>query len=308
MSADAPMTSAPIIAVYGLGKTYPNGTCAVADVSLQVHPGEFIAIIGSSGAGKSTLLRCLNRLVRPTGGRYELDGVDVTDVSGARLRHVRQQVGMIFQQFNVVGRLNVIDNVLAGRLRFNQPSWRDVWYGPRGPRPWHLLGRWLCYLASLARWLSPADRQAAFDHLRQVGIEQIAFQRADTLSGGQQQRVAIARVLAQDPDVLLADEPIASLDPRSARQVMDTLQTIQQTRGIPVIVNLHQVDIAIDYATRIIAMARGHVVFDGPPTELTDEITTRVYAGAADAPASPASIHSTQPTERTRPPGLEVPA
>jgi phosphonate transport system ATP-binding protein len=272
-----PPNNSPVLKVRGLGKTYPNGTRALADVSLDVQAGELIAIIGRSGAGKSTLLRCLNRLLRPTEGRIDLHGLDVTAVSGAKLRRVRQHVGMIFQQFNVVGRLTVLDNVLAGRLRYQQPQGGSRERLPRWLKPARWAWRWVLYAASLARWMRPAEREAAFGYLQQVGIASIAWQRADTLSGGQLQRVAIARVLAQNPEVILADEPIASLDPRSADQVMRTLQVIQQERGIPVLVNLHQVEVALRYATRIVGMADGRVVFDERADKLDEIMLQRVY-------------------------------
>ena len=285
----------PVIVTHGLGKTYPNGTRALVDVSLRIDAGEFVAIIGRSGAGKSTLLRCLNRLLKPTTGRYLLGGGDVTAVGGAKLRRVRQHVGMVFQQFNVVGRLSVLANVGAGRLRFCQPRWSATAGVPGWRRPARWGRLWLTYAASLARWLTRADREAAFEHLRQVGIAEIAFQRADTLSGGQQQRVAIARVLAQHPDVILADEPVASLDPRSAEQVMDTLREIQRSRGIAVLVNLHQVDFARRYATRILGMSHGQLVFDGPPEAVTAEVINRIYDGSGPGERARSSSKRTPP-------------
>lgn len=259
----APSTGAstePVMRLAGLGKTYPNGTVALADATLTIHPYEFVAVIGPSGAGKSTLLRCMNRLNDPTSGRIHLRGDDITAASGGRLRLVRARVGMIFQQFNLTGRLTVLQNVLAGRLRFAQDP---VTWGP-----------------SVIRRFSRSEREHAFECLRLVGIPEKAYERADSLSGGQQQRVAIARTLAQEPEVMLADEPIASLDPRSATAVMDALRRVNRERGVPVLVNLHQVDVAREYATRIIGMRAGRIVFDGPPHALTQPALLDIYGEA----------------------------
>ncbi|MGD8563394.1 MAG: phosphonate ABC transporter ATP-binding protein [Desulfarculaceae bacterium] len=254
-------TEQSAIKAQNLGKVYPNGTRALSDVSISIEQDEFAVVIGLSGAGKSTLLRCLNRLIRPTEGRLFLFNQDITNVSGQKLRNVRCRVGMIFQQFHLVRRLTALENVLVGRLRFNS--------------------RLVRHKMSLLRLFSKQEREAAFDCLKQVGIAELAFQRADTLSGGQQQRVAIARALAQNPEVFLADEPVASLDPRSSEIVMDTLRRIQQTRRIPVVVNLHQVDFAQRYATRILGMARGRVVFEGGPSDLCQEAIEMVYGKEA---------------------------
>lgn len=261
----------PILRAVDLEKQFPGGARALAGVSLEVRPGEMLVIVGRSGAGKSTLLRCLNRLHTPTSGRVELDGRDVTRVSGSALRRVRREVGMIFQQFNLVPRLTVLQNVLAGRLRF--AGW------PAGaPLSW-------------CRVFARAERERAIDALARVGIESLAFQRAGTLSGGQQQRVAIARILAQQPRVILADEPIASLDPHSAAVVMDALQDINRRTGVPVVVNLHQVDVARRYASRIVGMAQGRVVFEGAAIDLTDDAADELYRQpprAGDVPAAAA--------------------
>ena len=245
-----------------LGKVYPNGTRALEKISLSFDKNEFVVIIGLSGAGKSTLLRCINRLIRPTDGRIRFMGDDITRVSGMRLRNVRRRAGMIFQQFNLVRRLTVLDNVMVGRSRFNATPGR--------------------YMTSLFRVFPKIEKDTAFECLKQVGIAELAFQRADTLSGGQQQRVAIARTLAQEPELFLADEPIASLDPRSAETVMETLLRIHETRNIPVIVNLHHIDFAQRYAKRIIGMAKGRVVFDGKRSDLTQEVIETVYCAQLD--------------------------
>lgn len=252
----------PAIFAEKLTKVYPNGTCAVDDVSFTGKSDEMTIILGPSGAGKSTLLRCLNRLLEPTSGKLELNGQDITRVTGTRLQTVRKRVGMIFQQFNLVRRLTVLENVLAGRLSHT--------------------GRGFWRIMSLMKIFPKREKEIAFDCLKKVRIEHLAFQRADTLSGGQQQRVAISRALAQEPYVFLADEPVASLDPASAETVMQTLKHIHETQSIPVIVNLHQIELAREYATRIIGMADGAFVFDGPPEELTPAIVEKIYGVKVD--------------------------
>jgi phosphonate transport system ATP-binding protein len=230
-------------------------TVAVDDVSLTISGGEMLGIIGRSGAGKSTLLRILNRLVDPDRGTVRFGEIDVTALSGRALHRWRADCAMIFQQFNLVDRLDVLTNVLLGRLNGS----------PLVP--------------SLFKAFSAADRAAAVLALDRVGVAAQAFQRADTLSGGQQQRVAIARALVQRPRIILADEPIASLDPHNARLVMDTLQRINREDGITVAVNLHDLEMARAYCDRIVGMAEGQVVFDGAPTELTPAAIERVYGG-----------------------------
>ena len=237
-------------------------------VDLNVFRRDLLVILGPSGAGKSTLLRVLNRLVDPTEGSVWFDDpgrsagmVDVSAVSGAGLRRLRQGVGMIFQQFNLVGRLTVRENVLAGRLALR----RGLIAGP----------------LSWARVLSRADHEAAWLALEQLGIADKASARADTLSGGQQQRVAIARTLAQEPAVILADEPIASLDPGSAAAVMEALASIRERRGLPVVLNLHQTDVARRYATRVVGLREGRVVFDGGPGEFGAEEEGSLYGREA---------------------------
>jgi phosphonate transport system ATP-binding protein len=226
---------------------------AVSDVSLKVEPGSFVGIIGRSGAGKSTLLRLINRLAEPSHGRIRFDGVDVTALKGRALREWRARAAMIFQQFNLVGRLDVLTNVLMGRLA-EVPSWRAV----------------------LRLW-SIEDRAMALSALEQFDIGQLAAKRAENLSGGQQQRVAIARALIQQPELILADEPIASLDPRNTRVVMDALLRINKHFGITIICNLHSLDLAKTYCGRLIGMAAGRVVFDGAPEVLTDAVARDLY-------------------------------
>ncbi|MEW6149990.1 phosphonate ABC transporter ATP-binding protein [Bradyrhizobium japonicum] len=236
------------------GLTCRFGTkAAVDDTSFQVSPGGFVGVIGRSGAGKSTLLRSINRLVTPTEGRILFDGVDVTALRGKELRQWRARSAMIFQQFNLVGRLDVLTNVLMGRLAA-MPAWR-----------------------SLSQIWPEQDKALAMSALEQFDIASLAAQRADQLSGGQQQRVAIARALVQQPDIILADEPIASLDPRNTKVVMDALLRINKHFGITVLCNLHSLDLARSYCDRLIGMAAGRVVFDGAPSMLTDQVARELY-------------------------------
>jgi len=246
-----------VIQVRHLAKAYPGGTQALDDVCLEVAAGEFVALIGPSGAGKSTLLRALNGLVEPTAGEVLVDGLRVTGASRRRLREIRARIGVVFQQFNLLRRLSVRDNVLIGRLA-HVPGWRS------------LLGRF-----------SRSDVARVDAVLERVGLGGLGARRADSLSGGQQQRVAIARALVQDPRVLLADEPMASLDPALARTVMDLLRGINEERGITVITSLHVLDLAAQYGRRIVGLRAGRIVHDGPPESLT--------AGSAELIFGPAS-------------------
>ncbi|MGV7213132.1 phosphonate ABC transporter ATP-binding protein [Bradyrhizobium sp. UFLA05-112] len=236
------------------GLTCRFGTKAAVDsASFEVAPGGFVGVIGRSGAGKSTLLRTINRLVTPTEGRILFDGVDVTALRGKELRQWRARAAMIFQQFNLVGRLDVLTNVLMGRLAA-MPAWRSL----------------------TQAWLEE-DRALAMSALEQFDMASLAAQRTDQLSGGQQQRVAIARALVQQPDLILADEPIASLDPRNTKIVMDALLRINKHFGITVICNLHSLDLARSYCDRLIGMAAGRVVFDGAPSALTEHVARELY-------------------------------
>jgi phosphonate transport system ATP-binding protein len=250
----------PVMRAESLSKVFPNGCRALDAVSLTVASRDMIVILGRSGAGKSTLVRSINRLVQPTSGRLVFEGVDVTHLYGGRLRQLRCRIGMIFQQFNLVSRLSVLENVLCGRLRHvSFPIGMALAMVRRFPR---------------------REKDLAFECLRQVGIEHLALQRADHLSGGQQQRVAIARTLAQEPHLILSDEPIASLDPHSSQTVMDILRRINEERHIPVIVNLHQVEFAREYGQRIVGMSEGRIVWDGGADELDDEALLSIYGAA----------------------------
>ena len=241
------------------GLTCRFGTKAAVDnASFSIAPGSFVGVIGRSGAGKSTLLRMINRLADPSEGRILFEGVDVTDLRGRDLRQWRARSAMIFQQFNLVGRLDVLTNVLMGRLAAI-PAWR-----------------------SMSQLWPEADKALAMSALEQFDMAGLAAQRADQLSGGQQQRVAIARALVQEPDLVLADEPIASLDPRNTRIVMDALLRINKHFGITVLCNLHSLDLARSYCDRLIGMAAGRVVFDGAPETLTDRIARELYDLEAD--------------------------
>jgi phosphonate transport system ATP-binding protein len=242
-----------MLRIQNLRKVFPNGTVALKDLSLTVPDGEFLVIIGLSGSGKSTLLRCVNRLVEPTAGQIWLDDVELTKLSQNELREARKRIGMIFQQFNLVKRSSVLTNVLSGRLGSTNP------------------------LQSLVGRFSPRDYQRAYTNLDRVGIPEKAAQRADTLSGGQQQRVAIARALMQDPTLMLADEPVASLDPATSHSVMKYLEEINQQDGITVLCNLHFLSLARRYATRVIALKDGEIVFDGLPAEIDERRFREIY-------------------------------
>lgn len=231
---------------------YFGEKAAVNSVSLTINKGSFVGVIGRSGAGKSTLLRMINRLNEPSEGRILFNGTDVTKLEGAELREWRRRCAMIFQQFNLAGRLDVLTNVMMGRLA--STGW-----------------------ASLLKYWGHNDKSIALAALEQFDMAPFAAQRADQLSGGQQQRVAICRALVQEPDIILADEPIASLDPRNTKIVMDSLLRINRHFGITVICNLHSLDLARTYCERLIGMAHGRVVFDNVPEALTDEIARELY-------------------------------
>ena len=247
-----------MLRVENLTKVFPDGTVAVKNVSFKVRDGEFLAIIGLSGSGKSTLLRCINRLIDPTEGRVVWDDLDITAAKGKELRHIRRQIGMIFQQFNLVRRSTVMTNVLSGRLGYANP-WSSVFHQ-----------------------FSGQDRRRAETALERVGIAEKADNRADQLSGGQQQRVGIARALMQEPRLMLADEPVASLDPVLAHSILRYLELLNQQDGITVLCSLHFLDLVHRYATRVIGLKDGELVFDGLPSELTRERFKEVYGEEAE--------------------------
>lgn len=237
----------------GVTKSYDGWSKALDDASLTMRRGEFVAVIGSSGAGKSTLLRCVNRLIDPTLGQVAFDGADVTAMKGRDLRRVRRRISMVFQHYNLVYRATSIENVLQGRL-----GYKSVLAGSLG-------------------LYSEDEKQRAFDALDQVGLSDFAYTRTDQLSGGQKQRVGIARALVQDPLLILADEPIASLDPKSSRTVMEHLRWAADELGIACLVNLHQVDFALEFSDRVVGLAAGKIVFDGLPADLDAETIAAIY-------------------------------
>ncbi|GGH34446.1 phosphonate ABC transporter ATP-binding protein [Microbacterium album] len=261
-----------MITFQGVGKTYPNGVRGLHDIDLTVERGEFVAVIGLSGAGKSTLLRTINRLADVTEGEVLVEGEAVSRATGRRLRRLRSRIGMVFQGFNLVGVSSVQRNVIVGRL-----AHRPSWLGTLG-----LFGR--------------EDYALVRDALDRVGLAEKIHTRADQLSGGQQQRVAIARALVQQPAILLADEPVASLDPVSTDRVMSDLRRVSEQLGLTVLTSLHSVPLARRWATRIIGMRGGEVVFDGSPQEATDERLSEIYGEeyralalqGQSAPAAPA--------------------
>ncbi|MEZ4864303.1 MAG: phosphonate ABC transporter ATP-binding protein [Caldilineaceae bacterium] len=250
--------SGPILQIQNLTKVYANGVRALEEVSFAVPPGQFTAIIGLSGSGKSTLLRCINRLVEPTSGTITFDGVDVTAANDAELRRVRRRIGMVFQHFNLVHRSSVLTNVLAGRLGYVNPFW------------------------SLINRFAAADVTKAQQQLARVGLADKAANRADALSGGQQQRVGIARALMQDPAMILADEPVASLDPVLAHSIMQHLEEINREDGVTILCSLHFLDLVHRYADRVIALNGGRLMFDGAPKEIDDARFKAIYGQEAE--------------------------
>ncbi len=238
-------------------KTYPNGFTALKNVNLNIEQGEFVAIIGLSGAGKSTILRCINRMHDIQQGTLTVDGVDVESLSGKSLRRFRRKVGMIFQSFNLVSRSTVIKNVLTADVP-DMPFWR-VLFGI----------------------FTKEQKMRALESLDKVGILDKAYTRCDQLSGGQQQRVALARTLNQNPSIILADEPVASLDPVTARQVMSDFVRINKEYKITILLNIHHVDLALNYCDRVIGVRAGEIVFDGPASSITQEQLDEVYNGTA---------------------------
>jgi phosphonate transport system ATP-binding protein len=243
-----------ILDIQNLEKVYPNGTKALKGINLKVKKGEFLVVIGLSGSGKSTLLRCVNRLHDPTAGKILFKGIDIATISSNReIRSIRTKIAMVFQHFNLIPRHTVLSNVLMGRLGH------------------------LSSLKSILGLFSEADKSQALHYLNLVGIQEKANMRADNLSGGQQQRVAIARALAQNPEVLLADEPVASLDPATCHVVMDYLRRVNQELGITIIANLHFLSLVREYATRVVALKAGEIVYEGNPHDIDEAWFEKIY-------------------------------
>ncbi|NLV07834.1 phosphonate ABC transporter ATP-binding protein [Haloarcula rubripromontorii] len=262
-----------MLTVDNLEKTYDSGDKALKGVSFEVSGNEIVAIIGPSGAGKSTLVRSINRLTEPTGGRVSLDDTEVTGLDKAALRDVRRDMGMIFQEFNLVERLTVMENILSGRLGY--------------------LSTWNAF----RRNFPPEDIRRAREILSRVNLEGVENNRADELSGGQRQRVGIARAVIQRPKILLADEPTSALDPDTSREVMSLLTDIAHEDDIPIIINIHEVDLAVDYADRIIGLSDGEIVFNGPPDDLDQAARDEIYRGGEsiadrEAPSASSSTDS----------------
>ena len=241
-----------------LTKIYDDGTQALDDVSFEVPEQQFLAIIGLSGSGKSTLLRCINRLIEPTEGRITWNGVDITNATQDEMRRIRRRIGMVFQHFNLVHRSKVITNVLAGQLGYVNPG------------------------LSLINRFPKRSLDKAHEQLQRVGLENKANARADELSGGQQQRIGVARAMMQDPDMILADEPVASLDPVLAHSIMQYLEQINKEDKVTVLCSLHFLDLVHRYADRVIALKDGKVVFEGPPAEIDDERFKHIYGKEAE--------------------------
>lgn len=242
-----------LLKVNNLSKDYKGGTKALKNVNFSVKEGEFISIIGPSGAGKSTLLRCINRIIDATEGKIIFNNIDVGSIKKKDLRSLRTKIGMIFQHYNLVNRLSVIENVLHGRLGYKST------------------------LAGIIGKYTEEEKIQAFKILGKLGLEDQAYKRCDQLSGGQKQRVGIARALVQNPKLILCDEPIASLDPNAAKVIMDHLKSINKEMGITCILNLHQVDVALKYSDRIIGINGGETVFNGKPSEITKEQIHEIY-------------------------------
>lgn len=236
-----------------VNKVYPNGLHALKNISLEINQGEFVAIIGLSGAGKSTLLRTINRMHDISEGSLTVNGQEINDLAGKDLRKFRRKIGMVFQSFNLVTRTTVVNNVLTSRVP-DMPLWKSI------------IGLY-----------SKEDKVIALEALDKVGILDKAYVRADQLSGGQQQRVALARILAQKPEIILADEPVAALDPITAKQVMDDFKKINKELNMSVLINIHHVDLALKYADRVIGIKAGEIVYDGPSAEVDSEVLKQIY-------------------------------
>lgn len=242
-----------ILKVQDLFKSYNRGTPVLQDIQMELKQGEFISIIGPSGAGKSTFLRCINRMIDPTSGSIVFDNTEMTSLKKADLRKQRSKIGMVFQHYNLVSRLSVFENVLHGRFGYKST------------------------LQGVFSLFSEEEKELALSILDKLGMKEFAYKRCDQLSGGQKQRVGIARALVQQPKLLLCDEPIASLDPNASKVIMDHLKDICETMGITVLVNLHQVDVALKYSDRVIGLNKGRIVYDGVPEKLSNAAIRDIY-------------------------------
>ncbi|BAK81101.1 phosphonate ABC transporter ATP-binding protein [Candidatus Arthromitus sp. SFB-rat-Yit] len=244
-----------------VSKVYPNGTKGLDNVNLKIDKGEFVAIIGLSGAGKSTLIRTINRMIDITDGNLIVNGKDVKSLKGKQLREFRRKIGMIFQSFNLVTRTTVIKNVLTAKV----PE--------------------ISFIRSVFGIFTKEEKIQALEALDKMGIVDKAFIRADQLSGGQQQRVALSRTLAQNPEIILADEPVAALDPITARKVMEDFKKINKEMDISILINIHHVELALNYADRIVGIRDGKIVYDGPSSDVTEEILENIYKGKVEVVA-----------------------
>ncbi|MFB9869280.1 phosphonate ABC transporter ATP-binding protein [Vreelandella sulfidaeris] len=269
-----------MLTLTGVGKRYPTGDRALTDIDLMLPKGQVMALIGPSGAGKSTLIRCVNRLVEPTQGSIRLDDVELTKLSGHKLRHARRAMGMIFQEYALIDRLTVMENVLSGQLGY--------------------VGFWRSFL----RRYPQAAVIEAFRLLERVGLPHAIDKRADALSGGQRQRVGIARALLQSPKLLLVDEPTASLDPKTSRQIMRLIRELCAERDLAAIINIHDVALAKQFADRIVGLRAGEIVFDGHPDELSSDILTTIY-GEEDWDTTPEPVDEEASDEADAKPRFE---
>lgn len=247
------ITDTPILQLKNVSKRYANGVQALTNVSFDVLPGEFVVMIGKSGSGKSTTLRCINRLIPVTSGEVIVDNQNVCTLRSSQLREVRRKIGMVFQHYNLVERLTVLQNVMHGRL-----GYMGTLQGMMGQYP-------------------ESEKEKAIQLLNDIGLGSFLYNRAGELSGGQRQRVGVARAFMQEPVIMLCDEPIASLDPSSAKLIMDSIRNFALSQGIACIVNLHQVDVALEYATRIIGLRGGEILYDGPPAQISNHIIEEIY-------------------------------
>ncbi|MDN2664944.1 phosphonate ABC transporter ATP-binding protein [Psychromonas sp. 14N.309.X.WAT.B.A12] len=250
-----------MLKIQHLKKQYKKGPLVLKNINLVIPEGQIVGLIGPSGAGKSTLIRCINRLIKPSSGDISLGGINLSNASPRQIREQRRYIGMIFQEYALVERLSVMENVLSGRLGY------------------------LSFWQSFTRRYPQQDIDNAFDYLQRVGLIDHANKRADELSGGQRQRVGIARALAQDPRLLLVDEPTASLDPKTSRQIMRLIQSICREKGLPAIINIHDVPLAMQFVDRIIGLQGGEIVFDGLASELNEDVLTRIYGNEDWQPA-----------------------